>query len=114
MTPRDEFDELWKIWPRQVKKADARKIYENMRNSGRLPPFDDLKKSIDKYAASVKGKLKNHVLYLGTFLEGERFEDDLDTNIYKPTLYPDGKTLAEKVKEWMATKEGGEDGITKT
>jgi len=107
MTPKEEFDLLWKLWPRQIKKTEARKTYEKMRSNGVLPPFEELQLAAERYAAYVSGKIKKHILYLSSWLEGERFEDDLEVDIYKPQVDEQGRTLAEKVRDWLRKDQYG-------
>lgn len=92
------FDTLWDMWPNKVKKAEARKAFQEMQSHGRLPPPEDLLAAAEKYAAATKGRYKKQICQLSSWLRGERFEDDLNVEIYKPHYDQNGQTLAQLVK----------------
>ena len=79
--PLEEFEEFWKIYPKKVKKADARKAW--LQTTAIRPPIADLLKAV--YAArAAKDWLKEDGEYIphpSSWLRGERWEDQHEVDL---------------------------------
>ena len=65
----DDFDALWKHYPRKVSKERAHKTYVAARRKGATA--DDLLMAVLNYAASRDGEELKYTLHAGTFLNGD-------------------------------------------
>jgi len=68
------FDELWAIWPRKVDKGHAKLAYTRAR--GKVG-HGELMKAAAAYTASREGEDKKYTVHLATWLNGERWADEL-------------------------------------
>ena len=68
------FDQLWEMYPRKVGKGQARKAY--VAASKKIDFFDLLPK-LEAYVATLGGKDKQYMPYLATWLNGERWADEV-------------------------------------
>lgn len=71
---RDEFEQLWKKYPRKVAKQKAYEAYRARRRSG--VSREELESAMDNYVRSVKGKKLKFVMHCSTFFGPYlRYED---------------------------------------
>ena len=72
----DEFDELWKLYPRKAGKKKAFESYKRSRKNGAT--FDQVKDGIQRYVDSIKanGTPKQFILMGQTFFNQERWSDE--------------------------------------
>ena len=68
------FDQLWEMYPRKIGKGQARKAY--VAASKKIDFFDLLPK-LEAYVATLDGKDKQYMPYLATWLNGERWADEV-------------------------------------
>jgi len=68
------FDQLWEMYPRKVGKGQARKAY--VAASKKIDFFDLLPK-LEAYVATLNGKDKQYMPHLATWLNGERWADEV-------------------------------------
>jgi len=68
------FDQLWEMYPRKVGKGQARKAY--VAASKKIDFFDLLPK-LEAYVATLDGKDKQYMPHLATWLNGERWADEV-------------------------------------
>ena len=95
----DDFDVFWKNYPKKAGKGQAKKTWLKLKKSKKLPEIDILLKAIEIQKNS-QGWLKDDGQYIphpSTWLNGERWEDEIDSNAKKIIEYPemgqwDGKT----------------------
>jgi hypothetical protein len=88
------FDEFWSLYPRKIAKATARKAWAKLSAEQQLMAA----KAIDTHCQYWRAKETEleFIPHASTWLNGERFEDEL---IIKPRR--------EKIdKKWMFTNEG--------
>ena len=88
------FDEFWSLYPRKVNKAAARKAWQKLSPEQQLMAA----KAIDTHCQYWRAKETEleFIPHASTWLNGERFEDEL---IIEPRR--------EKIdKKWMFTNEG--------
>ena len=84
------FDELWKIWPRKLDKGHARLAY--MRARGKVGHGELIKAAL-AYVASREGEDKKYTPYLATWLNGERWSDELP-----PPKVPSDEVLRQQAR----------------
>ena len=68
------FDQLWEMYPRKVGKGQARKAY--VAASKKIDFFDLLPK-LEAYVSTLDGKDKQYMPHLATWLNGERWADEV-------------------------------------
>ena len=68
------FDQLWEMYPRKVGKGQARKAY--LAASKKIDFFDLLPK-LEAYVSTLDGKDKQYMPHLATWLNGERWADEV-------------------------------------
>ena len=68
------FDQLWEMYPRKIGKAHARKAY--VAASKKIDFFDLLPK-LEAYVSTLDGKDKRYMPHLATWLNGERWADEV-------------------------------------
>lgn len=77
----DEFEQFWKIYPRRVAKAEARKAWKQVEKL--RPPIADLLKSV--YAARASRDWQRddgqYIPYPSSWLRGERWDDQHEVNL---------------------------------
>ena len=89
----DEFEELWKLYPRKAGKKKAFESYKRSRKNGAT--FDQVKDGIQGYVESIKrnGTPKQYVLMGQTFFNQERWSDEFiieekpKSNVVEPPKY---------------------------
>jgi hypothetical protein len=72
------FPDIWNIWPRKVARIAAEKAYKAaLKKPGVTPAF--LVERAVLYSDAVQHREPTFVLHLATWLHGERWNDDLET-----------------------------------
>jgi len=103
----DEFDELWKLYPRKAGKKKAFEAYKRSRKNGAT--FDQVKDGIQRYVESIKrnGTPKQYVLMGQTFFNQERWSDEFiieekpKSNAIEPPKYKEFGPEPEKERVEM-------------
>ncbi len=72
-TLEEEFDALWKLYPRKAGKADALRHYKAARKKG--VTYDTVEDGIRRYAAYVEGQDPQFTAMGSTWFCGHRWED---------------------------------------
>ena len=70
------FDEFWKLYPKKVGKAQAEKAWKKLKVDEAL--FDTMKKAIECQKRSKQWMDKQYIPYPSTWLNGRRWEDELE------------------------------------
>lgn len=68
------FDQLWSLYPRKVGKGQARKAFKA---ASKKADFYDLLPKLMDYVQTLEGKDKQYIPHLATWLNGERWEDEV-------------------------------------
>lgn len=68
------FDQLWSLYPRKVGKGQARKAFKS---ASKKKDFYDLLPKLMDYVQTLEGKDKQFIPHLATWLNGERWEDEV-------------------------------------
>lgn len=68
------FDQLWEMYPRKVGKGQARKAYVT---ASKKIDFFDLLPKLETYVSTLDGKDKQYMPHLATWLNGERWADEV-------------------------------------
>lgn len=103
----DEFEKLWKLYPRKAGKKKAFESYKRSRKNGAT--FDQVKDGIQGYVESIKrnGTPKQYVLMGQTFFNQERWSDEFiieekpKSNVIEPPKYKTFDPEPEKEKTQM-------------
>ena len=74
-TEPDPFDQFWKLYPRRVAKADARKAWAKIRAEDRQKILEVLPDHLKQDQWTKDGG--QFIPYPASWLNGERWEDDL-------------------------------------
>lgn len=69
------FDQLWGIYPRKVGKGQARQAF---RKAAKKIEFYDLLPKLMGYVETLEGKDKQYMPHLSTWLNGERWTDEVE------------------------------------
>src|SRR5210317_2220483 len=69
------FDQLWSLYPRKVGKGQARKAFKA---ASKKADFYDLLPKLMDYVQTLEGKDKQFIPHLATWLNGERWEDEVE------------------------------------
>ena len=69
------FDQLWALYPRKVGKGQARKAFKA---ASKKADFYDLLPKLMDYVQTLEGKDKQYIPHLATWLNGERWEDEVE------------------------------------
>ena len=69
------FDKFWKIYPRRVGKAKAKEAFNK---AVRKVTLDTIISAVEEYAYIVKGKDKKFIPHASTWLNQERWDDELE------------------------------------
>jgi hypothetical protein len=75
----DDFERLWKCYPRKTAKGSARRAFDRVMRRDDAPTVDVLISAVERYAAAF-GSGKTDIAYcahLATWLNGERWSDEL-------------------------------------
>lgn len=103
----DEFEELWKLYPRKAGKKKAFESYKRSRKNGAT--FDQVKDGIQGYVESIKRNStpKQYVLMGQTFFNQERWSDEFiieekpKSNVIEPPKYKKFEPEPEKERVEM-------------
>ena len=68
------FDDLWSIYPKKVGKGQARKAFNA---ALRKVDYDKIHSALIDYVKASTGKDKKYLQHLSTWLNGERWDDEL-------------------------------------
>ena len=68
------FDQLWSLYPRKVGKGQARKAFKA---ASKKKDFYELLPKLMDYVQTLEGKDKQFIPHLATWLNGERWEDEV-------------------------------------
>ena len=69
------FDQLWSLYPRKVGKGQARKAFKT---ASKKKDFYELLPKLMDYVQTLEGKDKQFIPHLATWLNGERWEDEVE------------------------------------
>ena len=69
------FDKFWKIYPRSVGKAKAKEAFNK---AVRKVTLDTIMSAVEEYTYSVKGKDTKFIPHASTWLNQERWDDELE------------------------------------
>jgi hypothetical protein len=72
------FDVFWNAYPRRVGKGHARKAFEK---ATRLASAHEIIEGAKKFALHVADREPQYIPHPTTWLNGERWEDDLETEV---------------------------------
>ncbi len=89
-----EFEEIWKKYPRKVAKAHAKKIWARMSEEKRSSAAAALPKHLKAW--DLEGRLPQYYPHLGTWLHQERWEDEIEA----------AEAIPVKAVAWWASDEG--------
>lgn len=79
------FDDFWATYPRKVAKKDAEKMWRRLNAAQQQKAVDCLPTHIRIWNA--EGRDKSVIPHAATWLNGERFEDELEMPKPKAALY---------------------------
>ncbi|MFZ4894651.1 helix-turn-helix domain-containing protein [Plantibacter sp. Mn2098] len=69
----DPFERFWKVYPRKVKKADAKRAY---RKALKVATPEEILAGLAAYTKTIQGKEPEFIAHASTWLNGERWDDD--------------------------------------
>jgi phage replication O-like protein O len=77
----DSFNQIWKIYPKKVSKAAAKKAFQKIKPNKEL--FDTMIKAIETHSSSRDWTKENgqYIPHLSTWLNNKRWEDELVTTV---------------------------------
>lgn len=83
---RDDFEKLWKLYPKKQRKQDAFKAYEKAIKKG--VTNEEIQEGIVKYKENLKntGTKAKFIAQGGTWFNQERWNDEYDTDDYGEEL----------------------------
>jgi len=79
-TDDSEFDGWWAVYPKRVDKGHARAAFKRARDKVSL---ETLMAATQRYAQSVSGKDPQFIPYPATWLNGERWDDDIQAPVVR-------------------------------
>ena len=74
----EEFEELWKLYPKKQGKQSAYKAYEKARKEG--VTYEEVKNGIKAYTEFVKGKDPQYIKMGSSFFNQRAWQDEWSTN----------------------------------
>jgi len=89
-----EFDQFWTGYPKRVAKKDAQKAWAKLSAEERAKALEALPTHIRYW--DLKGTEKHYIPHPATWLNGARFEDELELTEFVP----------QKAVAWWATDDG--------
>lgn len=107
---RDSFEEFWAAYPRKVAKAHARKMWARLTEGQRFAALQSLPVHIHYWRAA--GREMERIPHAGSWISGERWEDELEMPQAKDELGEWWKTTAgiqRKALSLGITAKAGED-----
>lgn len=69
------FEDFWAIWPKREAKKDARRAWEKLRAQDKIAAVTALPQHVARWRR--EGRVRNHIPHPATWLNGERWEDEL-------------------------------------
>ena len=105
---KEEFEQLWAIYPNKQGKQHAYKAYERARKRKQNPvTYEQVKSGIEQYCEYIaaKGISKQYIKHGSTYFNGAEWESEYDltpVQQYQPNTY---QKPQEETKKW-ATAEG--------
>lgn len=75
------FDEFWKVWPKREAKKDALRAWNKVRDADKIAALNALPNHVARWQR--EGRARNHIPHPATWLNGERWDDELD-EIFAP------------------------------
>ena len=79
------FDDFWKAWPKREAKKDAMRAWAKLRPESRVAALSALPAHVDRWRN--EGRIRNHIPHPATWLNGERWEDELG-EVFAPVQKP--------------------------
>ena len=74
-----KFDDFWSIYPRKKDKKRSRVSFNRLNKQTQLDCIEGVKKYIKEI--EVTGRLMEHVKHPSTFINGENWEDEFETEV---------------------------------
>ena len=75
----DNFDKLWEIYPRRVGKKSAKSAFNRLPKKTQEKCIEGVKQYIKQI--SIYGTKKEHIKHPSTFINGEHWEDEFETEV---------------------------------
>lgn len=103
------FEEFWAAWPKREAKKDAKRAWDKMPPQNKIAALQALPGHVDRWRR--EGRARNHIPHPATWLNGERWEDELG-EIFQPAQ----KRPAQSGPAWwmshtLMERKGAEVGI---
>lgn len=98
--PDDAFQQFWSWFPRRIARKAAQRAFEKVKVSG-VVTFEKLLQGVLAYAGAVRGKDVQYICHPATWLNGERWTDEIAAIAGKPerrTTADIGRALLEKLR----------------
>lgn len=80
------FDEFWKLYPRKVAKRDAEKAFKRLKSDEQASAIEALPNHIKYW--ELKETEKEFIPHPATWLNGARFEDEIELTPKKQAQMP--------------------------
>lgn len=80
------FDDFWKAWPRREAKKAAMRAWEKLPIASRIAAVSMLPTHVEQWRK--EGRARSHVPHPATWLNGERWEDELGGEIFPAVRKP--------------------------
>jgi hypothetical protein len=93
------FDDFWLLYPRRVAKKDARNVWLRMNEGDRAKAIVGLCdwRRVWEFDAARRGEEQfNYLPYPATWLNGERWEDELPAGHKRPSVRPASPVATEQ------------------
>lgn len=88
------FDQFWTLYPKRVAKRDAEKAFAKLSVDEKAKALEALPTHIRYW--DIKGTEKHYIPHPATWLNGARFEDELDL----------GESVPQRAVAWWASDDG--------
>ena len=83
----DKFDEFWGVYPRKVDKKRARLAFKRLPKKTQEECINGVYNYIKQI--EIKGTEKQYIKHPSTFINGENWEDEFETEVIKTLGYED-------------------------
>ena len=107
LAPVPVFDDFWAVWPKREAKKDARRAWDKLSVASRTAALAALPAHVARWRR--EGRARNHIPHPATWLNGERWEDELG-EIFAPRPAGGrpgfGQPVPEAQKPWPCTWAG--------
>lgn len=101
------FEDFWAVWPKREAKKDARRAWDKLSTASRSAALAALPAHVARWRR--EGRARNHIPHPATWLNGERWEDELG-EIFAPRPMGSrpglGQPSSEVQKPWPCTWSG--------